>query len=159
MILVAMPEEIQLTNSNREDVVVTGVGALNVIKTLKNVDRKTPIINVGYAGSNTIKKGTWVKIGDVKTFHPNVTFDEPVFVLDGDTTCYTAGDFVTQTDIKEPCVFDMELAYILALGFTNVTSYKMVSDCLNINEFEDAINEDIYKRGNEKLPNYIQTQI
>lgn len=143
MIVVAMPEEVKLAKPDGNGVLVTGVGALNVIKSMKNIDRRTPIVNVGYAGSNTIKKGTWVKVGKVKTFHPNVAFDEPTFMLNGDTPCYTAGDFVTCAQIKEPCVFDMELAYILALGFTNVTSYKLVSDCLNTKEFEETMERTV----------------
>lgn len=56
-----------------------------------------------------------------------------------DIKCYTSNDFVLNTDIKEPCVFDMELAYIMALGFKRVKSIKIVSDNLSIKEYEQNI--------------------
>ena len=139
MIVIAMQEERRLVKDCDGEVLVTGEGAVNVIRTLQNIKKETPIINIGYAGSNKIKKGTLVKIGKVKMYHPNTKFNEPTYNLDGDVLCYTAGDFVTEADIEEPCVFDMELAYILAMGFTNVTAYKVVSDCLCKKEFEETV--------------------
>ena len=137
MIVVAMPEELELVNGTVEHpVIVTGIGGLNVIEALQNLPREIPIYNVGYAGSNCIPKGTRCKIGAVRSYHPEATFEESSFVLSGDTPCYTSSDFVTWTDIKEPCVFDMELAYILALGFTNVYAEKIVSDNLSVGEYE-----------------------
>lgn len=136
--VVAMREEIGLTR-NCSHVIVTGVGPLNVIETLRGLDRTTPLLNVGYAGSNSIPKGQKVRIGTVMSYHPNVRFDEPAYVLDGDTPCYTSSDFVTNTDITEPCAFDMELAYILAMGFTDVVSEKVISDSLNVTEFEESV--------------------
>ena len=47
-----------------------------------------------------------------------------------------------QTDITEPVVFDMELAHILALGFTNVKSTKIVSDTLNFEEYEHNVEKE-----------------
>ena len=44
-----------------------------------------------------------------------------------------------KTNIKEPCVFDMELAYILALGFKRVESIKIVSDNLSLKQYEEEI--------------------
>ena len=130
-----------IDDSLKGEVIVTGVGALNVIKSLQNVDRNEKIYNIGYAGSNMLSKGSKVTIGRVKAYHPNITFDEPKYALNGEITCYTAGDFVTSTDIKEPCVFDMELAVILAMGFTDVVSEKVVSDNLSSKEFYDGLNE------------------
>ena len=138
MIVVAMQEERKLAKSN-DAILVTGVGGINIIKSLQNISRDTPIHNVGYAGSNSIPKGTRVRIGRVQLYHPNVEYAEPWFGLDGDVPCYTSSDFVLSTEIKEPCVFDMELAYILALGFTNVTAEKIISDNLNEEEFEKCL--------------------
>lgn len=140
MIVVAMETEKRLADLSKDNsIMVTGVGGINVIKSLWKVDRNIPIHNVGYAGSNCIPKGTRVRIGKVKHYHPNVDFVEPIFGLDGDVPCYTSDDFVLKTEIKEPCVFDMELAYILALGFTNVTAEKIISDNLNEEEFEQCL--------------------
>ena len=61
------------------------------------------------------------------------------FELNGDVPCYTSNDFVLETKIKDPVVFDMELAYILALGFEEVESIKIVSDNLSLKEYETNI--------------------
>lgn len=142
IIVVATDEELKLAQERFKDceIIKTGVGGLNVIQTLKDLPVDTPIINFGYVGSNNIKVGTEVNIGKVKLYHPNVTYDEPYYVLmGGDTLCYTSNDFVLSTDIVEPVVFDMELAYILALGFYDIKSIKIVSDTLNLDEYEKNI--------------------
>ena len=101
----------------------------------------TPIINIGYAGSNSIAKGTTCVIGACKHYHPNVGYIEPEYKLKGGTyLCYTSDDFVLHTDIKEPVVFDMELYAILSMGFTNVTAIKIISDNLSIDEYEEVTN-------------------
>ena len=141
MIVIAMEEE-KKRFAGDEEVLVTGVGAVNILRALRDVPRDTPIRNIGYAGSNSIPVGTEVRVGRVKLYHPHYTYDEPVFQLDGDVPCYTSCDFVTETEITEPCVFDMELAFILALGFTNVTAVKIVSDSLSTEEFEKSIKEE-----------------
>lgn len=140
LVIVATNGESRLTDEHAG--LVTGIGALNVIRNLAPIDRDTPILNVGYAGSNSIPVGTRVRIGRVSSYHPNVEFDEPAYQLDGDVPCYTSSDFVTHTDIDEPCVFDMELAYILAMGFTDVVSEKVISDNLSVREYEKKIEED-----------------
>lgn len=139
-IVIASEYERKLINDDAQgDVIVTGVGALNVINAMKNIDRREQIYNIGYAGSNVLPIGSKAPIKRVKAYHPNCTFDEPEYCLNGEVTCYTAGDFVTETDIKEPCVFDMELAVILAMGFENVTADKVVSDNLSVKEFNESI--------------------
>lgn len=138
MIVVATEYEKKLIQNRNDKCIVTGVGMLNVINALSDVDKSEPIFNVGYAGSNCIPRGTRVRVGKVRQYHPNVKFDELSYVLDGNVPCYTAGDFVTGTDIKEPCVFDMELAVILAMGFENVTAEKVVSDNLSVREFNEC---------------------
>lgn len=137
--VVAMPEEVKLlANEYKNNYIVTGVGAINVINALRNVSKETPIFNVGYAGSNNIPVGKRVRIGVSKLYHPNVSISEKEYVLDGDIPCYTSNDFVLETEIKESCVFDMELAFIMALGFKNVISEKVVSDNLSLKEFKEV---------------------
>lgn len=142
VIVVATDEEYQLATKRFKDdnIIKTGVGGLNVIQTLKDISKNTPILNFGYVGSNIIPVKTEVTINKCKLYHPNVEYEEPTYYLtEGDIICYTSNDFVLQTDITEPVVFDMELAYILALGFENVTSIKIVSDTLNLDEYEQNI--------------------
>ena len=144
MIVVAMEEEKHLIPTKPgEHCIVTGVGAVNIFRSLKDVPRDEPILNVGYAGSNRLPQGTVVQISKAALYHPNAEYDEPVFELDGDVPCYTSCDFVTSTDIVEPCVFDMELAFILAMGFTDVQAVKVVSDMLDKEEYDDFLSKAI----------------
>lgn len=138
MTVIATDDELKLVQ-DKLNIIKTGVGGLNVIKSLKDLSRNTKILNIGYVGSNNIPIGTRVKIGQCRLYHPNVEYKEPTYKLNGNVTCYTSNDFVLSTDIKEPCVFDMELAYILALGFKNVESIKIVSDNLSLKEYEKNI--------------------
>lgn len=141
MVIVATNEEYKLAKKRFKGhkIVKTGVGGINVLKTLKQVRKGHKIINFGYVGSNIIPIGTEIKVGVCKLYHPNVEYEEPIYKLDGDVTCYTSNDFVLETKIKEPVVFDMELAYILALGFKNVESIKIVSDNLSLSRYEEEI--------------------
>ena len=143
MIVVATTAEYNEAKKRWKDekIVVTGVGGLNVIKKLQWYNRDTPIINFGYVGSNILPIGTSVDVGECKLYHPNVDYTEPRYSLDGDVACYTSNDFVVSTEIKEAVVFDMELAYILAMGFQNVKSTKIVSDNLSIKQYEEEINK------------------
>lgn len=141
MIIVATDEEYKLAKKRFkwQEIVKTGVGGINILNTLKEADKWQKIINFGYVGSNVIPIGTEVRIGECRLYHPNVEYEEPIYKLDGDITCYTSNDFVLETNIKEPVVFDMELAYILALGFKNVESIKIVSDNLSLSQYEEEI--------------------
>ena len=131
--------------------VYTGVGAINIIRSLQNLDREAELINIGYAGSANFDLGTWVEVTEVRLNHPNVTYPEPVLPLQTlrdtgipgyrDTAaiqaiCYSKCDFVLASDYKD-CVFDMELAFIAALGFKNLHSLKYVSDNLSLHAYHD----------------------
>lgn len=126
-------------------IIKTGVGGTNVIRKLKRVPKWIKIINFGYAGSNNIDVGTELEINECQLYHPNAKFGELIFTLKetnrAKVTCYTAGDFVTETNIKEPVVFDMELAYICALGFKRVRAIKIISDNLSMNQYEKEVNK------------------
>ena len=50
--------------------------------------------------------------------------------------CYSNCDFVLQSDYKD-CVFDMELAFIAAMGFKNLHALKYVSDNLSLHAYHD----------------------
>ena len=126
-------------------VVYTGVGAINVIRALQDLPRDAQLINIGYAGSANFNVGTWVEVSEVRLNHPNVTYDEPALKISDSQApisnalraiCYTNTDFVLQSDYKD-CVFDMELAFIAALGFTNLHSLKYVSDNLSLHAYRE----------------------
>lgn len=141
MLVVATEEEYKIAKKRFKGhkIVKTGVGGINIIETLKNLPKSLKIINFGYVGSNNIPIGTEVNIGECQLYHPNVEYEEPTYKLKGNIKCYTSNDFVLETNIKEPCVFDMELAYILALGFKRVESIKIVSDNLSLKEYNENI--------------------
>ena len=131
-------------------VIYTGVGAINIIQSLQAIDREAELINIGYAGSANFDLGTWVEVIEVRLNHPNVTYPEPKLMLIDETlgvelpldhetrraVCYTNTDFVLASDYKD-CVFDMELAFIAALGFKNLHSLKYVSDNLSLHAYHD----------------------
>lgn len=140
MIVVATEEELELAKKRfkNQKIVKTGVGGINVIESLKRYNKATKITNFGYAGSNNLPIGKEVTIGSCRLYHPNVEYEEPTYELPGTTKCYTSNDFVTSTNIKEDCVFDMELAYICSM-FKNVQAIKIISDNLSMKQYESKI--------------------
>lgn len=143
LIVVATYEEYKLAKKRykHQKIIRTGVGGINVIEKMKHIPKWTPIINFGYAGSNTIPIGTEVVVGESRLYHPNAIYSEKEYVLDEESPiiCFTSNDFVIDTKITKPCLFDMELAFILALGFKKVKSIKIVSDNLSLQEYEEEI--------------------
>ena len=126
-------------------VVITGVGAINVIQSLRDLPREAEVLNIGYAGSSNFEVGTVVEVTEVRLNHPNVTYPEPVLRLkpfdDGlwpiaqqKAVCYSNCDFVLQSDYHD-CVFDMELAFIASQGFAAVSALKIVSDNLSLHDY------------------------
>lgn len=141
MIVVATDEEYRLAKHlfKKQIIIKTGVGGINVYKKLKHFPKWLKITNFGYVGSNYFPAGTPIRVGECQLYHPNVEYKEPIFKLKGNVKCYTSNDFVLKTKIKDPCVFDMELAYILAMGFKRVQSIKLVSDNLSLKEYKKKI--------------------
>ncbi len=150
MIVIATTAEIKLIEEllgeeaySYYPIVITGVGGTNICKNLRNVPLDTTIINIGYAGSANTPIGTVVDVECCQLYHPNVKYNEPFYQLKltckGSTMlpCYTSNDFVLQSDYHD-CVFDMELAYICAMGFKNVCSLKVVSDNLSLHEYDQT---------------------
>lgn len=135
---------------NDAELIFTGVGAINIIRSLSNLDRDAELFNIGYAGSANFDLGTWVEVTEVRLNHPNVTYPEPRLMLVDENLgvelpleqetkraiCYTNCDFVLASDYKD-CVFDMELAFIAALGFNKLHSLKYVSDNLSLHAYHD----------------------
>lgn len=126
-------------------VLFTGVGAINIIRSLQHLDRDAELYNIGYAGSANFDLGSWVEVTEVRLNHPNVTYAEPELKLSAisnphsvvkQAVCYSNCDFVLASDYKD-CVFDMELAYIAALGFKHLHSLKYVSDNLSLHAYHE----------------------
>jgi len=124
-------------------IIFTGVGGINIIRSLQNFDREAEIYNIGYAGSANFDIGTWVEVTEVRLNHPNVTYPEPELPINNyqlpnakQAICYTNCDFVLASDYKD-CAFDMELAFIAALGFKHLHALKYVSDNLSLHAYHD----------------------
>ncbi len=125
------------------EVVVTGVGAINIIRSLQGLDREAEVLNIGYAGSANFELGSWVEVMEVRLNHPNVTYAEPELKVESlklkgvkRAICYSNCDFVLASDYKD-CVFDMELAFIASLGFAKLYGLKYVSDNLSLHSYHD----------------------
>lgn len=146
LIVIAEKEELKLVEElgyGNYPVFITGVGGMNVIRALKDLPRNTEILNIGYCGSNYFKIGEKLEIVAVGTNHEEANFAECKEQLfscfnkyDGRTYCYTSTDFVIETNKKESCVFDMELAFIRAL-FPNTRAIKVVSDNLSHKQYKN----------------------
>ena len=98
-------------------VLYTGVGAINIIRSLQHLDREAELYNIGYAGSANFDIGTWVEVTEVRLNHPNVTYEEPELSMSNDplpitnarrAICYSNCDFVLASDYKD-CVRSAEL--------------------------------------------------
>lgn len=145
-----MGEQWVMEDGSVWDILVTGVGAINVMHTLRDLPRDAKIINIGYAGSANYDIGSAVCVEEVRLNHPCVIYPEPELKLKSlperyvkspekilHSVCYSNTDFVLQSNYKD-CVFDMELAYIAALGFEHVYSLKIVSDNLSLHTYREV---------------------
>lgn len=156
-ILIAEDSERKLVEQylpGETNIFVTGVGALNVIRALRDLPRDTELINIGYAGSANFPIGTVVEVTESHLHHPGLNYAEPVLPLQPvddlffralnptRAICYSNTDFVTASPYDD-CVFDMELAYICALGFTRVSAIKYVSDNLSLHTYREVSNSTL----------------
>lgn len=128
--------------------ILMGVGAGNVIRTCSQLPKGTRIINVGYAGSNTLPIGTVCRVSAshrlVKGTYMFQDHANPLQLGQEGYPCHTNNDFVTETHLTEPTLFDMELNYIAAFSpdLNLVASVKIVSDNLSLEAFRNnAIRE------------------
>lgn len=143
-------EQWEMADGSLWDIIVTGVGAINVIHTLRNLPLDAELINIGYAGSANYDIGSAVLVNEVRLNHPCVSYPEPslplatmptTYLKDAkvclQSVCYSNTDFVLQSDYND-CVFDMELAYIAALGFNHLYALKIVSDNLSLHAYREV---------------------
>ena len=144
ILVVALEDELKIVPNlvkNAKKVIITGVGGINVWNALKDESKEQDGVNAGFVGSNILPVGTICYPKEVRLYHPTVDYQEKQLKLEvykegNNPICFTSTDFVTKTNIKEPVVFDMELAFIVAMGFRTVKAIKKVSDNLNVCEYE-----------------------
>lgn len=147
IIVVATDEEYKLAQKRFKGhrIIKTGVGGINVVRRLKRLPKWLKITNFGYVGSNKLPVGKEVDVIYCELYHPGVDYKESGFGLEVDkkyrylVRCLTSCDFVTEYKGNDIVVFDMELAFIMALGFKHVKSIKIVSDNLSLKDYEKNI--------------------
>ena len=135
--------------------VITDVGRNNVTKTLIELlniydMKKSIIINIGLVGSNNLNIGEIIEVNNSYGYHFDLTpFGDKLYhtknspyQLDSinelkKVDCYTSDGFVQQTNLKETCVFDMELNSIVLFPHKKIHSIKIVSDTLNADKYNE----------------------
>ena len=148
MILVATTEEFHLAKEHIHGytIVQMGVGASNVIRTISNapLDKNNcQFINIGFAGSNTLPVGTVTEVSQTfRLLDGKVEFEDPLNgqrLCDHGFPCYTSNNFVTENTAEGPVLYDMELNYIAAFPITLIGAVKIVSDNLDVCEYENTV--------------------
>ena len=61
VLLDKLKEQIGLDLQDAE-LIYTGVGAINIIRSLQHLDREAELFNIGYAGSANFDLGTWADV-------------------------------------------------------------------------------------------------
>ena len=148
LILVASPEEQRLAEKYLPEytIVYMGIGASNVIRTLCELPKDTPVVNIGFAGSSDLP------IGSVNIVSTTWRLKDESFVFDDyhhgyelspfGIPCYTSNSFVTSTNLSGGVLFDMELNYIAAFPVRLLGAIKIVSDNLCLETYKHVITRD-----------------
>ncbi len=143
----------KLYSSDNISMLISGIGkqktAIEIVKYLENNAKPDLIINIGYAGSSNEQVGTWVSIAKCYNLEWEIPGEEKYSMDVGNQNlitvnsiknlpCYSAEGFVTESDIKEDVIFDMELhslAIICDMYDIKLASLKKVSDNLSIKDY------------------------
>lgn len=149
-----LKEENGIFKNENISLIITGIGkqrtAINLTKFLENNLKPDLIINVGYVGSTNCKIGSWINVNNSYNYEWQI-LDEEKYELEGlnkriledldyvkNLPCYSAESFVTETNIKNEVLFDMELhsVYVICqLYGIKLVSLKKVSDNLCLDEY------------------------
>lgn len=138
-IICAEEEESKNLKCPDAEVIITGVGLFNVLKSPRiNISEGDIVLNIGYAGSNLYEIGEVFSVSSCQRLKPSNTVKEekqylyPYYFSGAD--CYTADDFIENGEFELPLV-DMEL-YYLSLIYPNIRAIKIVSDNLNYCDYK-----------------------
>lgn len=139
------------------ELIITGVSRNGITKSLVNFiyDYKVNLneyimINFGLVGSNKLEVGTIVIVKNSYAYHMDTTMfgdklyhgiNSPCKLNTIDTLyevdCYTSDGFVLNTNIEKPVIFDMELNALTCFPHKKLYSIKVVSDCLNSDNYRN----------------------
>lgn len=122
-------------------VVITGIGMYNTIRTLRDYNNLDKIINIGFAGAKDLPIGTVHKVASCQPYHINDLDLGGIELSPTGMPCYTATDFITQSDIQGPFLIDMELLAHTVCKCPTV-SYKVVSDNMSMDDYDNALQSD-----------------
>lgn len=146
----------------KRNTIITGIGLINTMRVVQGnlyVMSGEKIVNVGYAGSNNLKPGTLWMVAENQMYQESDVLqgykvlktlkDVPV------ARCLTASDFLSETNRKDKFLVDMELAAYS--NITNLYSIKVVSDNLNMEDYDKALKKD-YKKEIQNMLERIEVQ-
>ncbi len=136
---------------SEHEVVLLGIGPRNPIRKLLRlgIDLKAQMMLFGFAGSNLLVPGTEVFVTKSYIHQFYGSFDDcPDFLkrpeINGapelGVPCFSSSDFVVKTKMTDPAIFDMELGFLTTFC-PNLSSWRIVSDNLNLQQFEHFIDE------------------
>lgn len=149
---------------NNISLIITDVGRNNVTKTLLELlniynIKESIIINIGLVGSNNLNIGEIIEVNYSYGYHFDLTpFGDELYHTTNSPSkldtinelklknCYTSDGFVQETNIKETCVFDMELNAITLFPHKNIHSIKIVSDTLSANAYNEFNYDEAIKK-------------
>ena len=149
---IKVPKELK----DKVKIIITGYGEYHTLRTIiglfkKGVFKKDDkFFNVGYVGANTHDIGDVVLVGKSERENYSSFAKNKIYTLDKNSKvkCYTSDDFVEKTNHKG--IFDMEL-YILATIFPKIKSIKIVSDNLNLKQYEKVSLKKAWQKANDLL--------
>ena len=149
-----------ISKETKINLLITGIGkqrtAIGLTVYLNQNIKPDIIINIGYAGSTNEKIGNWINISKSYNLEWYIPGEEKYEMQEIKSKeleeldelkklpCYSAECFVTNTDIKENVIFDMELhsVYILSNIYNiPLKKIKKVTDNLNMKDYYSNIEQ------------------
>ena len=150
----------EIYRKENTSLLITGIGkqrtAISLTKYICENGKPDKIINIGYAGSTILVIGKWYCVSYSMNYEWEIPGEEKYDMLDygfkkldkvdklEEKPCYSAECFVTDTDLEEECLFDMELHSISILCDKYdipLVSIKKVSDNLSFDGYYENLKD------------------
>ena len=150
----------EIYRKENTSLLITGIGkqrtAISLTKYICENGKPDKIINIGYAGSTILEIGKWYCVSYSMNYEWEIPGEEKYDMLDygfkkldkvdklEEKPCYSAECFVTDTDLEEECLFDMELHSISILCDKYdipLVSIKKVSDNLSFDGYYENLKD------------------
>ena len=150
----------EIYRKENTSLLITGIGkqrtAISLTKYICENGKPDKIINIGYAGSTILEIGKWYCVSYSMNYEWEIPGEEKYDMLDygfkkldkvdklEEKPCYSAECFVTDTDLEEECLFDMELHSISNLCDKYdipLVSIKKVSDNLSFDGYYENLKD------------------